>query len=619
MKHTSIDPLIELIYEAAIEPSRWTDLLNSLAEFVAHIDQSSASGESQLLAVIPEIAAVSGAPPRSTISEALRSLTDVSVAANDSSKYDMADVNDILIRHFARAIKIAKRLVDMGDQHEVVLSLLDRLPIALVLVDEAARVIECNTLADDILTSGTGLRIKDGCLDADVANQQKLLNAVEAMSKHDPATTRGQALSLNQKLTSNNLMLFLAPVKHNGAAKSASVAIFIAQRKSQPFSLPPELAEIYHLTEKEIQITGQLVRGMNIKEISEAFSVSQHTVRSQVKAILRKTETSRQAELVSLVFNGMGAFVNAIPDVAAGQRKGVLSKNSLQQHLYQTIELDDGRHLAYQEYGDPCGELVVHCHSVVGSRLELAFNADEICKQKKIRLINIDRPGFGMSDPDPAASYIKWTNDFVQLIDALEIEQVSLTGYAMGGQYALACAHEAPERIKKVFTISAGMPAISAKDFGQMIPLYKMNTKLARYLPKVYSLLSSVLVKGILNDPDAFFTQLSEKVAAADQRIMCSDDFKREHFNSLREGFRQGGKATSKEIIQLMHDWGFKPDNIKVPVTLWHGDSDHHVPLVLCRRFEEHITETRYHICEGQGHYMFYTHWAKILDELLKV
>lgn len=620
MNYTNINPLIELIYDAAIDPEKWADLLSSLADFVDHIDQQivSSGGDAELLSVIPAIAAIGDQAPRASISETLKSLTDISVAANDVGHNDIVEVNDVLIGHFARAIKIAKRLVDMDEQHEVVLSLLDRLPIALVLVDSEAKVIECNALADDVLSSGACLEINENdYLDAGKSNQQKLLKAVAAMSKHDPATTRGQALSLNNEVSSNNLMLFLAPLKHHGMSQDASVAVFIAQRKSQPFSLPAELAEIYHLTEKEIQITGHLVRGLSVKEISEEFSVSQHTVRTQVKAILKKTETSRQAELVSLVFNGMGSFVNSIPDVSPGKRKGLLSKRSLQQQQYKTLKLDDGRHLAFQEYGDPNGQPVVHCHSVLGSRLELAFNADKISKEKQIRLIVIDRPGFGMSDPDPDTCYIKWPHDLVQLVDSLGIEKCSLTGYAMGGQYALACAHEIPDRINKIAIISAGMPAILSADFEQMIPLYKMNVRLARHVPKVYNLLSSVLVKGVLNDPVSFFGKLSEKVGSADREIMNSEEFKSEVFGSMHEGFRQGGKASSRDIIQLMHDWGFNLNNIIIPINVWHGSGDRHVPLVLSERFKEQLTDTTYFIHEDLGHFLFYTQWEEIIESLI--
>ena len=619
MNHKNINHLIELIYEAAIDPLKWSDLLNSLAEFVDHIDHQIAQsdGDAELLSVIPGIAAIGDRAPQASISETLKYLTDISTVANDNSYQDIGEINDLLIGHFARAIKIAKRLVDMDEQHEVVLSLLDRLPIALILVDDQAKIIESNALADEILSSGAGLDTHSDHLTATNNNQKKLLKAIAGMSKHDPATTRGQTVLLSHDEASNNLMLFLAPLKHHGMTQKASVAVFIAQRKSQPLTLPSELTDIYGLTEKEVQITGQLVRGLSIKEIAEEFSVSQHTVRSQVKAILRKTDTSRQAELVSLVFNGMGSFVNSIPEIDPGRRQHLLAKARPWQTDHKILQLDGGRNLAFQEYGDPKGEPVIHCHSVLGSRLEQAFNAEDICKQKNVRLIVLDRPGFGSSDPDPDACFAKWPHDLVQLLDFLEIKQCSLTGYAMGGQYALACASEIPERIKRIAIISAGMTPETTEDYEQIVPLYKMNNRLARHVPKVYGLLSSVLVKGVLNDPENFFGQLSEKLDAADQEIMGSDGFKSEMFASLREGFKQGGKASSRDIVQYMHDWGFDLNKITVPVDIWHGDKDHHVPCILSNKFESVLSHKRYFTEPGMGHYMFYTHWEKILTELL--
>ncbi|MCK4707373.1 MAG: alpha/beta hydrolase, partial [Gammaproteobacteria bacterium] len=227
-------------------------------------------------------------------------------------------------------------------------------------------------------------------------------------------------------------------------------------------------------------------------------------------------------------------------------------------------------------------------------------------------------PGYGASDPNPEASFINWSKDLIQLADYLNIKKFSLTGYAMGGQYALACAHQVPERLKQVALISAGMPAETAEDYEQMVPLYKMNARLARYLPKVYKLLSSVLVKGVLSDPEKFFTELSEKLDKADQEVMSGEDFKINMFASLQEGFKQGGKATSRDIIQLMQDWEFKLDGIKVKFDIWHGGCDHHVPHVLSEKFRPLLVNSKYHKLAGYGHYMFYTHWSDILDELLK-
>jgi hypothetical protein len=236
--------LIELIYEAAIDPSKWTDLMSAMAEIAEQV---------QIQSDMPSITSHDNNKSNASIAETLKSISNINEDETKSIVVDVGQVNDLLMRHFARAIKIAKRLVDVGEQHNVVLSLLDRMPIALVLVDAKARVIEMNTLANELLSSEDGLTIKSNILDSGSGNNKRLLNAIEMMSKHDAAITRGQSLSITNDKTQNNIMLFIAPLKQLGSQQRASVAIFISQRKSLPLSLPKEFSEQYGLTLKTYQ------------------------------------------------------------------------------------------------------------------------------------------------------------------------------------------------------------------------------------------------------------------------------------------------------------------------------------------------------------------------------
>jgi len=127
-----------------------------------------------------------------------------------------------------------------------------------------------------------------------------------------------------------------------------------------------------------------------------------------------------------------------------------------------------------------------------------------------------------------------------------------------------------------------------------------------------------VLVKGILSDPEKFFSELSEKLDKADQEIMNKEDFTVNMFASLQEGFKQGGKATSRDIIQLMQDWEFKLDDIQVGFDVWYGECDHHVPPILSEKIRPLLKNASFYPMKDQGHYMFYTHWSDILDQILK-
>lgn len=620
MNNNKTDQLIELIYEAAVMPSKWTDLLKALAELVENnVEKRSvlSSSEQSLLSTISDTSSIGNKEPNISITETLKFITNVTPDESDSKNIEDADVNDLLMRHFARAIKIAKRLVDVDEQHNAVLSLLDRMPISLVLVDAKAQVIETNALADEMLSAECGLYVKENILNSGSGNNKRLLDAVEMMAKHDPAITRGQSLSITNEDTQNNIMLFIAPIRQLSSQQRASVAIFISQRKSLPLSLPKEFSQQYGLTNKELEITRKLVRGLSVKNISDESGVTQNTVRSQVKSVLKKTSTSRQAELVSLVYNGMSDFIGSAPEIQSYSRKGILNKTKPLVKEYKTLQLQDGRNLAYIEYGVPKGEPVFHCHSIFGSKLELAFDAHEIAQKKSVRLILLDRPGYGASDPNPEASFVNWSKDLVQLADHLNIGKFSLTGYVMGGMYALACAHELPERIKRVASISNGMMPESSSDYKEYIPFYRMNIRLAKYMPKAYGLISSILIKGAISDPDSFIEQMSENLNKADRAIMDSSSFKRELVAGLKEAFLQGGRACAHEMVQFTHDWSFKLSDIKIPVDIWHGKSDCHQSQVLNERFAEHINDTKLFIIEDVGHYMFFTHWEEILESLL--
>jgi len=63
----------------------------------------------------------------------------------------------------------------------------------------------------------------------------------------------------------------------------------------------------------------------------------------------------------------------------------------------RTIQLSDGRTLAYLETGNPKGRPVFYFHGGPGSRLEGLFY-DELNQQLGIRMIALDRPGYGLSD-----------------------------------------------------------------------------------------------------------------------------------------------------------------------------------------------------------------------------
>jgi len=119
-----------------------------------------------------------------------------------------------------------------------------------------------------------------------------------------------------------------------------------------------------------------------------------------------------------------------------------------------TLPLADGRTMGYADYGEPGQVAVLWCHGGPGSRLEPAAVGSP-AREAGIRVIGIDRPGYGTSTARPGRTIADWVPDALALADHLEVDRFATVGVSTGGAYALGCAAMAPERVVAVVACCA--------------------------------------------------------------------------------------------------------------------------------------------------------------------
>jgi len=85
------------------------------------------------------------------------------------------------------------------------------------------------------------------------------------------------------------------------------------------------------------------------------------------------------------------------------------------------------------------------------------------------RVIAMDYYGHGLSDRAHGISYghVLWSQQVIDLLDALEIDRVILVGHSVGGVIVSRVAADFPERVSHVVTIGTGM----AMDPAQIVPM----------------------------------------------------------------------------------------------------------------------------------------------------
>ncbi|KAI9735184.1 MAG: hypothetical protein M1834_001774 [Cirrosporium novae-zelandiae] len=108
-----------------------------------------------------------------------------------------------------------------------------------------------------------------------------------------------------------------------------------------------------------------------------------------------------------------------------------------------------GRVIAFSEVGDPNGFVVFCCVGMGLTRYLMAFY-DELAATLKLRLITLDRPGVGESQPyaDGSGTPLNWPDDVATVCAYLKISKFSLLAHSAGAIYALATALRMPQQIR---------------------------------------------------------------------------------------------------------------------------------------------------------------------------
>jgi pimeloyl-ACP methyl ester carboxylesterase len=243
--------------------------------------------------------------------------------------------------------------------------------------------------------------------------------------------------------------------------------------------------------------------------------------------------------------------------------------------LHSTIQLRDGRQLGYVELGAPRGPVVIHCHGGGSSRLEALFLADAAA-ELGVRLIGIDRPGIGRSDPHAYASLTGWASDVAELADRLSIDRFAIQGMSKGGPYALACGFAFPDRVRACGLISTVPPTETLRLKGPK--WLRLLWWLGGHWPGAFLTLAHGGFPGRrapVLDAQKQIEAALRWMARADREVLATNTVRSLIGRVLAEHYRHGGIGARYDARLSMRAWGF--DLRRLPVQrlfLWHGRED---------------------------------------------
>jgi pimeloyl-ACP methyl ester carboxylesterase/glycosidase len=282
----------------------------------------------------------------------------------------------------------------------------------------------------------------------------------------------------------------------------------------------------------------------------------------------------------------------------------------------RTVTLRDGRVVALAEWGDPAGRPVFLLHGMPGSRL-LCPDVT-VTNRAGVRLIGLDRPGYGGSDRQAGRRIVDGGRDVIEVADLLGLERFAVAGWSSGGPYALACAALARERVSAVAVIAGDAPIEEFPELFDEIPP-DGRERIAAVMRGDAAALATLRTKlgWYAEDPDRMFGGEPTEDAGPDARLRKAPTVDAALKTMMREAFRQGIGGFEDDWIATYATWGYRLAEVSGPVQIWWGDADGLSSRAHAEALAVGVEGAALHVVPGAGHLIGATHWEAILATLL--
>ena len=265
----------------------------------------------------------------------------------------------------------------------------------------------------------------------------------------------------------------------------------------------------------------------------------------------------------------------------------------------------DGRTLDVLVGGDSTSDIALVCHHGTPSDSTLWVDWHHDALVRKLRLVSVTRPGYAASDRKPGRSVSCVAKDVSDVLDALGIDTFLTIGWSGGGPHALACAALLPARCIAV-SVLAGVGPHGEPDLDSLSDMGPENIE----HKKIAIQGEEPLREWAKVNAAAWFTIADEDLAAAlgglvpeiDVYALNEQGQAKIWASSIRRCLQNGIDGYIDDSLVFCKYWGFKPADIRSPVTIWQGDLDLMVPFTHGQWLIKHIPNAKGMLEIGHGH-----------------
>ena len=277
----------------------------------------------------------------------------------------------------------------------------------------------------------------------------------------------------------------------------------------------------------------------------------------------------------------------------------------------EVITMPDGRTVGFADYGPPGGTAVLWCHGGPGCRLEPEFVATAAARAG-LRIVGIDRPGYGRSTPQPGRTIGVWVPDGLAVADHLGIDRFVSVGCSTGGAYALALASLSDRVIGAVACCAVtDMRWAAGKAMNRSChPVWNAPDREAAL---------AVVADAFGKDGSKMATTpANDELAETDQAMFADPEYARSWSGMMPEMFAHGVAGYADDRLADGRGWhDFDVAAITCPVVVLHGGNDRFIPVANAHHTAALVPGAALRIFDELGHLSIVREVVGVVHQML--
>jgi DNA-binding CsgD family transcriptional regulator len=213
--------------------------------------------------------------------------------------------------HLRRSLDVQRRLAAQDGQREA----LDKIPTGCVLLGRNGKVLSLNEAAERVLARRDGIvysngRLEAPALDSGARLRELISSATSTLYQSHP----GGMMAVHRPSAAQPYTVLVAPFAKTPVDWGGCfpVAVVFITDPGRTALTEDAMVQLFHFTPAEARLARALSNGEGLGQAAEQLAIGINTAKTHLQHIFAKTQTSRQAELVRLLA-GVAAMTGLEP------------------------------------------------------------------------------------------------------------------------------------------------------------------------------------------------------------------------------------------------------------------------------------------------------------------